>query len=122
MDAGETTVAVDGGRIVGVITLKPPDATRGSSFYDRDDVASFGQFAVRPSHQGRGIGRRLLDIVEQRATELGAAFIALDTAEGARDLISMYERRGYRFIEHADWEVSNYRSVILAKGVRATEG
>lgn len=54
MHAGETTVAVDGGAIVGVVTFKPPPATRGSPFYDRDDVASFVQFAVRAVAPGLG--------------------------------------------------------------------
>jgi predicted N-acetyltransferase YhbS len=68
MDRGETFVAADGDVIVGVTTLGQPDAARESPLCARPDVADFGQFAVRPAYQGRGIGSRLMDIVEARAT------------------------------------------------------
>ena len=50
--------------------------------------------------------------------EVGAAEIALDTAETAEELIRFYLKRGYRFIEHVTWtDVVNYRSVVLSKRV-----
>jgi predicted N-acetyltransferase YhbS len=64
MARGETMVAEDEGAIVGVVTLKHADETHGSPFYERPDVAGFGQFAVRPSHQSRGIGAALLNLVK----------------------------------------------------------
>jgi GNAT superfamily N-acetyltransferase len=39
----------------------------------------------------RGIGSRLMELVEVRAREMGAAELALDTSERANDLITMYE-------------------------------
>jgi GNAT superfamily N-acetyltransferase len=77
----------------------------------------FGQFAVRPSHQGRGIGTTLLRLVEQRAAEQGVRQLALDTSEHAADLIAFYEVKGFRFVEHVQWSETNYRSVVLAKGL-----
>jgi GNAT superfamily N-acetyltransferase len=118
---GESWVAVDAENIVGIITLSDCLDTRGSPFYDRPDVASFGQFAVRPSHQGRGIGSTLLKIVEQRAQDNGVAELALDTSEHATHLIALYERKGYRFVEHVQWKVTNYRSIILSKGLTASK-
>jgi hypothetical protein len=41
--------------------------------------------------------------------------MALDTAEPAAHLIAFYNRLGYRFIEHAQWRMTNYRSVIMSK-------
>jgi GNAT superfamily N-acetyltransferase len=115
MDRGETFVAADGNVIVGVITLCEPDARHRSPFCARPDVADFGQFAVRPAYQGRGIASRLMDIVEARAREKGIAELALNTSEHAEDLIAMYTRKGFRFIEHVQWDEVNYRSVVLAK-------
>lgn len=114
-ERGETWVAVDGKNIVGIITLADCQRTYGSPFYDRPDVASFGQFAVRTVHQRRGIGSTLLKFVEQRAQKIGAAELALDTSEFATHLISLYEKKGYRFVEHVQWKSTNYRSVILTK-------
>ena len=112
---GETIVALDGDLLVGIVTLAEASATCGTPFYDLPDVASFGQFAVRPSHQGLGIGSRLLGLVEARASEKGLRELALDTSERATELIAMYRAKGFRFIEYAQWKDTNYRSVILAK-------
>jgi GNAT superfamily N-acetyltransferase len=112
---GETYLAIKDEKIVGTITLKSLERTKGSSWYDRPNVASFGQFAVQPELQKKGIGTKLLDTIENRARELSIDELALDTADGASNLIAMYESRGYRFIEYANWETTNYRSVILSK-------
>src|SRR5438128_10088461 len=112
MSLGETIVAVEHNRIIGVITLRRADETHGSPFYDRSDVALFGQFAVRPSHQGRGVGVTLMNLVEQRAREQGVAELGLDTSEHAAGLIAFYQNHGYRFIEYIQWKETNYRSMI----------
>jgi GNAT superfamily N-acetyltransferase len=115
MNKGETIVAIDAGRVVGIITLAEISTTRGSPLYDRDDVASFGQYAVRPSHQGRGIGAKLLELVEQRAREKGVGVLALDTSEKAVQLIELYQAKGYRFVEYHQWRDTNYRSMVFSK-------
>ena len=115
VQAGETIVAVEGGRIVGTITLKAPGTAHGTAFLERADVASVGQFAVAPSHQGRGIGPMLARLVEQRAGELLARYIALATSERATRLIAAYERQGFRHVESVQWSGLNYRSVVMAK-------
>jgi GNAT superfamily N-acetyltransferase len=112
---GETFVAIRDDAVVGIITLAGANATHGSPWYERPDVASFGQFAVLPALQRQGIGSRLMDIVEARAREKGVMELALDTSEHAEALIAMYMMRGYRFIEYAKWDSVNYRSVILSK-------
>jgi len=113
---GECVVAVSGPALVGTLTLMPPDRADGADWYARPEVASFGQFAVEPDRQRAGIGSMLLDWAEVRAAHLGASELALDTAESAHHLIAMYQRRGYRFIDHVDWRPHvNYRSVILSK-------
>ena len=71
--------------------------------------------AVRPSHQGLGIGSTLLRLVEDRARARGVAELALDTSERALRVIELYQSKGYRFVEHVQWSATNYRSVIFAK-------
>ncbi len=61
-----------------------------------------------------------MDYVEAYAAEEGACEIALDTSEHAHHLISMYQNRGYRFVEYAQWDVTNYRSVVLSKTLKAS--
>jgi len=57
----------------------------------------------------------MMEIIETKAKSLGALEIALDTAEGAAHLIRFYEKRGYEFIQYVQWEVTNYRSVIMSR-------
>jgi len=118
MAKGETLVAAEAGQVLGVVTLADASATSGSPFYDRTDVASFGQFAVQPSKHRLGIGSTLMALVERRAAEQGVAELAIDTSEHAAHLIAFYKARGYRFVEYCQWEVTNYRSVLFAKCLR----
>lgn len=104
-------------RMVGTVVFRPAHLTSGCTWYDRPEVASFGQFAVEPDLQCHGLGGRLLELCEQRARETGAAELACDTAEPAEHLVRFYTRRGYRLVETARWEVTNYRSVILSKAL-----
>ena len=103
------------GRVVGTALFKAPGLERGSPWLQRPEVAHVGQFAVEPALRKRGIGGRLMDVVEDMARAAGARELALDTAEPALHLIDLYSRRGYRFIEYAHWRGKRYRSVIMSK-------
>lgn len=120
-EAGECWVLTHGLRLIGTVTLKDAARTDGSPHLDRPDVASFGQLCVDPAWQGRGLASILMDVAESRAAETGAAELALDTSERATELIATYARRGYEFVEHAQWDVTNYRSVITSKRVSVHE-
>jgi GNAT superfamily N-acetyltransferase len=102
-------------RIVGVILLDEQEQAQFPPFFLKPGVCHFAQFGVDPNVQGRGVGRVLLERVEQRAREKGAHELALSMAEPDRDLYDFYIRRGYRFIEHWQWPYTNYRSCILSK-------
>ena len=52
--------------------------------------------AVRPSAQGRGLGTRLLELVEERLTEQGAERILSFTVAGDEPASELLERHGYR--------------------------
>jgi GNAT superfamily N-acetyltransferase len=113
---GECYVATVEERVAGTILVSEPHrrATH-HEWYDRPEVAILSQFGVDPPHQGRGIGRLLLDFGERRAAELGALEVSVDTAVGATHLVRLYESRGYRRVAEAQWEHTNYRSVLLSK-------
>lgn len=51
---------------------------------------------------------------------MGARELACDTAEGAVHLIAMYRKRGFRQVGTADWEGTNYMSVVLSKSLADT--
>ncbi len=113
---GEAYLGWDRDRtIVGTISLSRPGGHAGCELFARPGVCVFSQFAVHPDRQGEGVGGELLGQAEARAAALGADTIACDTAESAAHLIAFYRRRGYRPAGRADWEATNYRSVLLAK-------
>jgi GNAT superfamily N-acetyltransferase len=116
-ESGTCLVAEIDGVIVGTVTFYDARQTEHSEWYDRPEVASFGQFGVEPALQGLGIGALLMDEVERLAAESGAKEIACDTAEGATHLIRSYEKRGYRIVGTVDWGATNYLSVILSKEI-----
>ena len=120
VSTGECWVAELSGKIVGTILLIPPGTLDNlCDWYSRPGIAVVSQFGVEPSLQRQGLGSRLLDRMEERASEIGAVEVAIDTAEPAKHLVALYERRGYRFIEHTPWKHTNYTSVILSKVLRS---
>ena len=112
---GESYLAFLGGDLAGTITLYREKMQSTCDYYRQAGIFSFGQFAIRHDLKGRGLGSKMMDLVEARAKKLGAKELALDTSEHASELIAMYEKRGYKHVAFTKWEVTNYRSVIMSK-------
>ncbi len=113
---GYTFVAMDDkAQIISTITLYPPKLDPSSEYYTREGLWEFGQFAVLPELQRTGIGSYLIDTVERYAKSMQARELALNTSEKAVYLIEYYRKRGYEFREYVQWDVTNYRSVIMSK-------
>lgn len=118
---GQCYVADAAGRMVGTVTVAGPydEATAPWSieapWYRDPDTAHFHQFAVDPSMQGRGLGRRLVAQCEAWARERRFRWIALDTAEPAAELRSLYRRLGYAEVGTVQWQGKTYRSVAMRK-------
>ncbi len=115
MESGETYLAYWDGQLAGLITLIPSSPDSRCEYYRREGLYHFGQFAVWPEFQGKGIASRLLLHMEERTKALGGRELALDTAEGAVELIAMYKRRGFKPVSTTQWDSTNYISVVLAK-------
>lgn len=117
---GECYLVLKNSEIIGCVTFRKPGAAIGPDWYAQPGVVTFGRFAVDPKYQGQGIGSKLLDFIEVVAKEFGAKEIAFDTSEKADHLIKMYEKRGYRFIEYHQWDITNYRSVVMSKTISSS--
>ena len=84
LGAAGTWKAVDGHRIVGSIRAR------------RDgDTLHVGRLMVAPDQQGRGIGSRLLSVVEEDIPA-GVGRLALFTGHLSAGNLRLYERVGYR--------------------------
>jgi GNAT superfamily N-acetyltransferase len=61
------------------------------------ELVYLGMLTVEPGSQGEGLGKRLLAAAEAYARdELGAARMEMQVFSRRRELLSFYERRGYR--------------------------
>lgn len=104
--ASQVHVALDGDALVGVIVLQETP----EGFYI-DDVA------VRPSHQGTGVGRRLLELAEVEAIRQGHASAYLATHELMTENQALYRRIGYVPYDHR--VVGGYPRVFMRKQLGA---
>lgn len=112
---GQGIVAELDGELVGTVTYYAPGKNPACEWYRLPRVAVFGQFGVDPDRRGMGIGSGLIEVVMRLARRDGAREIALDTAEDAKALVDMYDRMGFRVVGHDDWNITNYRSVIMSR-------
>jgi ribosomal protein S18 acetylase RimI-like enzyme len=65
-----------------------------STFYARP-LINVHDLAIRPEFRGRGIGRRLLDAVVDKAAQLGCCKVTLEVHEGNARAKQMYEAAGF---------------------------
>lgn len=112
---GECLLASWEQSLVGCLILRTHAKPTAPAWYRNGDVASFGRFAVLPKYQNQGVGSKLLDFAERRAKELGMKELALDTSESSETLIHFYQLKGYRLVDHHQWNATPYRSVVLSK-------
>lgn len=61
------------------------------------DAVYFGMLTVKPTLQNRGIGKLLLNRMEELAREWGYRKIRMTVISSRKELIEYYERRGFRW-------------------------
>jgi GNAT superfamily N-acetyltransferase len=113
-------VAVEAEQLVGTILVNSVVPNPLGERFGKPNAASIHQLGVAPQCRGRGVGSRLLMHAESWVGRLGFSHIALDTAESAPQLLAYYVRRGYRSVSSVQWAGKTYRSVIMAKELRAS--
>lgn len=64
-----------------------------------DDVIEMKRVAVSPRLHDVGVGQALLDALEQRASDLGATKIILDTTHKQEAARHLYDKSGYKLTE-----------------------
>ncbi len=88
------------------------------SVEEKENQVYIGTFAVNPSLQNQGVGKQVLSFAEEyAANQLGAQKLIMVVISQREELISFYERRGYRRTD----EISEY-PVHLNVGIPTVEG
>jgi GNAT superfamily N-acetyltransferase len=102
---GAFLVAYDGDRPIGcgAIRLLTPERAEVKRMY------------VDPEARGLGVGRRILELLEQEARTLGARQIVLETGSRQLAALALYERAGFRRIDEFGEYAGSPLSVCLAK-------
>jgi len=90
-------VAVDQGQVIGGLVLIP-----------KEDHLLLANIAVRPEHQGQGVGQALLELADAEALDQGYQEIRLSTnKEAMTDNLDMYRRNGWTEMQSSGQEVHN---------------
>lgn len=82
---GRLLLAVIDGAPVGCVGLRPHDATTGE----------MKRLFIQPGHQGRGLGRQLVEAVTAEARAIGYTSLLLDTLPSMQSAIKLYESLGF---------------------------
>jgi GNAT superfamily N-acetyltransferase len=84
MEEGDFLLAEDGASLVGCI-----------HFELHGDRGYFGMLSIEPARQGTGVGRRLVNEVEQYFRDAGCKFCDLKIVDVRTELHDLYRRWGY---------------------------
>lgn len=83
-----------------------------------DTTAEIKRMWVHPDWRGEGVGRRMLERLEEQIVALGYTDVVLDTNDTLTEAIAMYERAGYRSI--ARYNDNPYAKCWFAKSLTAS--
>jgi len=89
-DLGQAWVFLDRGTPVGYMVL-----TFGYSFEYHGRDSFIDELYIEPQYRRQGIGRRAMQFVEERASELGVNAIHLEVDQGNDGAAELYRRSGY---------------------------
>lgn len=82
---GRLLLALVDGAPVGCVALRPHD----------DKTGEMKRLFVQPAHQGRGLGRQLVETVTAEARAIGYTSLRLDTLPSMPSAIRLYEALGF---------------------------
>jgi GNAT superfamily N-acetyltransferase len=82
-----------------------------------DGAMEIKRMYVRPEWRGRGLSRVVLADLEQRARDLGATRIVLETGEKQPEAIRLYETSGYERIDGFGHYACSPMSVSFGKNL-----
>jgi diamine N-acetyltransferase len=88
--SGKAWVICDGEKLIGYVVL-----TLGFSFEYGGRDGFLDELYVDEEYRRRGIGRRTMEFVEERARELGVKALHLEATQGNDAAKELYRRAGY---------------------------
>jgi ribosomal protein S18 acetylase RimI-like enzyme len=86
--ADDILIYVEENKIVGFISYKI-----------KNEEATIGLVAVLPNHQGKGIGKYLLQVIENELIKNDIKVLSIPTQKENKEACSFYEKSGYKIKE-----------------------
>jgi GNAT superfamily N-acetyltransferase len=108
MGRGELLVVECDGRIAGTITFYPDANDEGMGPGFPSGTSGLRATAVHPRWRGQGLGRALVAECVARSRAVGAARLALHTAEFMQAAIAMYTHAGFRREPGFDFRATDF--------------
>ncbi len=107
---GEFLIGEIGGDVVAMGALKKTSS----------GAAEIKRMRVAPKFQRRGLGQRMLSLLEARAMALGYSSLRLDTTVGQIAAREMYAKNGY--MEMNRGRIGHLECVFMEKGIGRSRG
>lgn len=63
-----------------------------------DDCAEVKRVFVKFQYRGKGVGIKLMELLEKSAREQGYQYMILETGELLAEAMTLYRKTGYKFI------------------------
>ena len=104
-NGGEYLVGEYEGQVVAMGALKRTTAER----------AEVKRMRVSPAYQGRGFGQAILEVLEQKAKELGYTTLHLDTGVTMVAAQKLYRKNGYQ--ETSRGTIANVEVIFFEKSI-----
>ncbi|MBO2533873.1 MAG: GNAT family N-acetyltransferase [Planifilum fulgidum] len=109
---GTCFVAERNGQIIGVYVLLPT----------RPQTVELVNIAVMPSHQGKGIGKKLLKHAIQTAKSMGYKTMEVGTGNSSIGQLAFYQKCGFRMIGiDFDFFTRHYSEAIFENGIQCRD-
>lgn len=110
VDRTEVFVAVDGGRILGCVTLELDRTVGDDDVTLPPEMSCIRMLGVDEAARGRGIGRALVNLCIDRSRQVGKTLVTLRTTTPMAVARRMYESMGF--------EADPERDVVYDDGFR----
>lgn len=110
-------VAVEGGRLLGCVTLVDDPASRWSESLRPGEIG-IRMLAVDPAAQGRGIGTALLAACVERGRQLGAVRAVLHSTSEMTVAHRIYRRAGFQRTPARDVELPDFHLMAFTLDLR----
>ena len=90
-----------------VISTECDDEYKNGS-WEYDNACIIHRLCVSPAYQNKGIGKKLLDRIEEQLVDMGFDSVRLDVFSENPFALKLYEKNGYVRRGHADWRKGRF--------------